>query len=54
MDQLPLVNFKNHCVSTCLWIKTLLLQNYSLVGDKSLLWEKGGVDVWSKLVLKNV
>jgi hypothetical protein len=33
LDQLPLVNFKNDCVSTYLLIKTLLLQNYNLVGD---------------------
>jgi hypothetical protein len=41
LDQLPLVNFKIYCVGTYLLIKTLLLQNYSLVGEKSLLWEKG-------------
>jgi hypothetical protein len=40
LDQLPLVNIKNYCVSTYLLIKTLLLQNYSLVGEKSLLFKK--------------
>jgi hypothetical protein len=35
-------NSKIIVFSTCLLIKTLLLQNYSLVGEKSLLWEKGG------------
>jgi DTW domain-containing protein YfiP len=43
LDQLPLVNFKSHCVSTYILIKAHLLQNYSLVGEKSLLWGKGGV-----------
>jgi hypothetical protein len=41
LDQLPLVYFKKKCVSTRLLIKTILLQNYSIVGEKSLLWEKG-------------
>jgi hypothetical protein len=38
LDQLPLVNFKNYFVSTCLLIKTLLLQNYS-----NFIMGKGGV-----------
>jgi hypothetical protein len=43
LDQLPLVNFKNYCVGTYLLIKTLLLQNYCLVGDKIFIMGKGGV-----------
>jgi hypothetical protein len=41
LDQLPLVNFKNYCVSTCLLIKTLSLQNYCIVGEKFDYGKKG-------------
>ena len=43
MDQLPLVNFENNRVRTFDLSKILLLQNWSLMGENFLLWEKGGV-----------
>jgi hypothetical protein len=41
MDQLPLVNFENNRVRTFDLSKILLLQNWSLMGENFLLWEKG-------------
>jgi hypothetical protein len=32
---------QNYCVSTCLLIKTLLLPNYSLVGENLIMGKRG-------------
>jgi hypothetical protein len=62
LDQLPLVNLKNYYVSTCLLIKTLLLQNYSLVwgdlyyGERENFWclIKTSLDKWFDLLKQSV
>jgi hypothetical protein len=40
--------------STCLLIKTILIQNYSLVREKSLLWEHGEFLAFDQTSLENV